>query len=387
MDKGNIGGSPTQGVRQGGSRWPIGEAWGVDMGGSAGPRGSWPPRGTWNPTAGRSGLGPSPTTRPWRPTGSPTSGPWRATATSPNRPWRSTPAPHRGSPRRPPRSLGPGFGLFLLVAATVVGGLVWRTASSSDIAVPPVITATAAPSAEPTSELPSGQPPDDGLPAWSPSPLPSASGDDHLEEKTAAIYAAQFPAVAGCPDPAVPADEHELVKTSTEQVRCLEEAWAPVLQALGIEVGSVRVFAAEEGDMGPCGEFTDAWGDYCTAGGGIIRMSVELLDEARPYLVKDVVNHEFGHRLQHLAGLFTQESMTELRRVELQAECLGWAQAGRDSTMSLDAQLLDELPWLYAEESDTHGSRESRTTWAMRGIYGETVGACNTWVAPDDWVS
>lgn len=345
--------SRARGVRQETARGSIGNPWGVGMAGSAGRlRDPWPPRGTFGLTTSRSGFGPASGSRPWGAAGASPAGSWRTTGGSSHgwdapvrhsdRPWGSaTTRPGQRPSRRPPRRSGPGIGVLLLIAAAVFGGVVWRSASG-DIAFPPAITETPVPTAMASaSGLPGGEPPDDGLPAWSPSPLPSANGSDHLEEQTAAIYAAGFPAVDGCPDSGVPTDERQMVEISTKQVRCLEEAWAPTLAALGIDVGSVRVYSAEDGDMGPCGEFTDAAGDYCTAGGGIIRMSVELLDDSRPYLVKDVVNHEFGHRLQHLTGLLAQESMTGLRRVELQAECLGWGQAARDSAMSLDEKLLD----------------------------------------------
>nr|BFE87107.1 hypothetical protein GCM10020093_097080 [Planobispora longispora] len=106
--------------------------------------------------------------------------------------------------------------------------------------------------------------------------------------------------------------------------------------------------------------------------------------------------HEYAHHVQAIVGISAQDGSEVFdeawsRRLELQADCLA-AAALRD----VQPYLLNDLRRSLAHGTETdateedaaeqrasHGSSRSGALWMLRGQREGTVGACNTWKAPE----
>ncbi|HRA04571.1 MAG TPA: hypothetical protein PK963_04230 [Arachnia sp.] len=200
----------------------------------------------------------------------------------------------------------------------------------------------------------------------------------------------------GCPPPATTLTEEAWRGAVTAQWDCVHAAWEPVLRGLGWPTTRPAVeFFTGEGSGSGCG-YLEAPAFYCSADDGVVHFGEGHLRMAESWdlAVNEMVNHEYGHHLQHLAGI-TDVKLSlppdgELeRRSELQAIC--WSAM---MTAHNDAVTLNEVTYSsWVGRLDTmlvdgvHGSRESIQHWGLRGLYAATAGDCNAWVAPPEAVA
>ncbi|WP_410789713.1 neutral zinc metallopeptidase [Kribbella sp. C-35] len=227
------------------------------------------------------------------------------------------------------------------------------------------------------------------------------------------IYSAgEVPAVA-CVLPDVALRSQKAVQQYLNAFQgCLQRAWKPVVVRAGVKFRTSAVYAVREGSKTACGTFAKKdHAYYCPEDSGIYFDWAELVDweeyghVAAQLYTQVTMAHEFGHHVQQLVGISTYYDdrwgevtgaahLEPMRRHELQASCFGSAFLGANQT-SLDlygaryeayrseASYGDHPP---ATERD-HGSPQSNAEWASAAFGAESPAACNTWVAPAEWVS
>lgn len=308
----------------------------------------------------------------------------------------------------------------LILAAVITVGLVVADRRGRESVEPPPSTPTVAPTPTPSMErtwTPSPRPTptpsptavpsvtvaaDPGARSWELPPmtwpaLPAADPDSPL-------YAAQvtpldaLPPVTlkGCPEPATTPTEEEWKAAVSAQWSCLHAAWVPVYEQLGWSVTEPEVlFYPGSGSNSECG-YLSAPAFYCSAGEGKVYFGQEHFEMATAWdlSINEMVNHEYGHHLQKLAGITATklslggDSENE-RRAELQATCWSAMQTWHNRSFEFDE--ADLASWNQRletmREDGVHGSRASLTSWGTRGLYAKTVGDCNTWVATAEDVS
>jgi uncharacterized protein len=196
---------------------------------------------------------------------------------------------------------------------------------------------------------------------------------------------------------------------------CLNRVWEPVLRAANLPfVEPGLSFPAGRDWHSACGSGTaDQWSAFYCAADNTIYMPFEGLQTeqygAHPGIYLAVFAHEYGHHVQDLSGVLgaareqqydagpdTPEGLRISRRIELQADCFGgmfWSAAtGRGS---VDRTMLDEAVHDrttrgddngLAERAD-HGTGAHVQSWTLQGLERNRTAECNTWKAPDDWVS
>ncbi|MFT3889178.1 MAG: hypothetical protein QM713_13570 [Arachnia sp.] len=229
---------------------------------------------------------------------------------------------------------------------------------------------------------------------WEPLPDPDPVSP-LFPAQSAAINDLPVVPLTGCPTPRVVDDVEDWQAAVEEHWRCVHNSWLPVLaeQHLPTARPAVRFFSGDGADS-DCGH-VDAPAFYCAAGGGTVYFGDRHLAQARTWdlAVDEMVTHEYGHHLQALFGitaarLVAPGGLQLERRSELQAVC--WSAA---MTRSNDAVTFDEAAydgWVARlgrmREDAAHGTRASLRSWGTRGLYAETMGDCNTWVAPPEAV-
>lgn len=209
------------------------------------------------------------------------------------------------------------------------------------------------------------------------------------------LYSIPVPDLGGCPAPRTVASMPELEEEVRAQIACVQDAWRPVLEANGLDATEIPV-TIYRGDSvtTPCGEISCP-AVYCPSDGGGIYIGEGSLESATWFVlgVKGVVNHEYAHHLQFLAGVLdAQHSIgavsDSVRRIELQATCLGYAMIAHDDSVpgsSLDTEA--DLLMGSVIGDDLHGSPGSVAYWGSRGLDAGTLADCNTWVAEAGAVS
>lgn len=303
--------------------------------------------------------------------------------------------------------------LVLVMALVLVGLRGWR--SDPEVAQDPVTTPTAN-QATSRSKSPEDRQPgrttepsqdstvgDSGgrgwtLPARTWEPLPTLEPSDqywnHLQ--TADIYGQSPATLIGCLEPATVQTEDDYRAAVRAQWDCVHAAWVPVYEAMGWSTVEPAVeFYPGKGSKSECG-YLEAPAFYCSAGDGTVYFGGDHLVMAQKWdlSVNEMVNHEYGHHIQSLAGLTSAKQQvvgTEdiERRSELQATC--WSAMMTYHNSSIDFDQDDYDSWQARLETmlvdGVHGSRESLLYWGTRGLYAETLGDCNTWAVESDYVS
>ncbi len=190
-------------------------------------------------------------------------------------------------------------------------------------------------------------------------------------------------------------------------VRCLEQAWRPMLSAAGVQSRLPAMNMDNDPGQTPCGAldpdslFT-AW--YC-AGDETMYLPLERMTEwdgGKPYLHLGLVAHEYAHHVQQQGGLLepayqrmvdvgmeTPQGREISRRLELQANCFAGlflgAIADNGSVTRLETSTAVD-GYRYAGLSPTHGDVTAQTRWISHGYSKGNLSACDTWAAPADQV-
>lgn len=191
-------------------------------------------------------------------------------------------------------------------------------------------------------------------------------------------------------------------KHLTAMLNCLNASWSAQLKKVGLPFRSPKIrFIAKPTRV--CGSAWDEGvaGLYC----GGERLLVILVDEdatedpADPVTLH-ILAHEYAHHIQNLTGISASyedmptrtkaQALTQSRRLELQADCLGAAFL-RSIWASQEYQDEDwqEVLDLFQESGDeafgkerSHGNGKNKVAWLRKGFAAASPAACNTWTAP-----
>lgn len=338
------------------------------------------------------------------------------------------PQPRRALPSEPEPTLQPlragaaALAVVLVAALAVVGALLaGRTTLQADpatasVAPPmwqPVVTPdpavrTTPPGAGPTpasvtTPLASATPSDDPAPPqggapqlpereWE--PLPSADpGSPFYAAQVTGLEDVDVPVLEGCPPPRPVASEAEWRVAVQEQWSCVHSSWLPVIAGFGWDTTEPPVeFYAGEGTDSSCGYFA-APAFYCSTGVGTVFFGEAhyRMASAWDLSVNEMVNHEYGHHLQSLAGITAARIAVpgvtdQERRSELQALCWSAAMTVHNPEVDFGSQALRSWNRRLASmvAGGDHGTRDSIRYWGTRGLYATSMGECNTWVAEED---
>ncbi|WP_245788408.1 neutral zinc metallopeptidase [Amycolatopsis marina] len=287
------------------------------------------------------------------------------------------PIPPRNSPFAVVGVLGLVLGLVLAVAMVGRG-------------VSPVVGVAVPASPGPADPVP-------GLPPGDPEPVPVIElGTNPLLAEGRAL-----PAVA-CDLPGIGSGDAELRSFYAAALRCLDDAWEPVLAAAGepfAEAG-LEVTAEAPSECGDPPDEAEATAFYCGWDEVIYMPQERLLATVglnrSAHLA--VLAHEYGHHVQLLSGIMYAlgEELTGVeegapaeleltRRTELQANCFAGlflaAAAGRGSISEGQAQVAVE-DFANSADSDTHGTLANQIAWARAGFAAEGTADCNTFDVP-----
>ena len=210
------------------------------------------------------------------------------------------------------------------------------------------------------------------------------------------LYGAAFPDLSGCRSPAELTTFAEMETYTTQDLACVQAAWQPILADYGLSAATVPHYYFDTVDStSPCGTVSGSPAFYCTFNGGTMYFGSGLLEDSRydPLWAKKTVGHEYGHHLQSINGFW--DSMFELghsneldRRIEIQAECVGYATIRHSDNITWDRALYDTLEPKMRNvlEDGVHGSPDSLAYWGTRGFHGAVLGDCNTWVVGPELV-
>ncbi|MDO5737073.1 MAG: hypothetical protein Q4P15_11425 [Propionibacteriaceae bacterium] len=335
-------------------------------------------------------------------------------------PWGGPPpgfTPPESAAPRPWAGIGIGVVAALVAVALVLGfaaPILFDSTEPAQVptAVPmsplatPVQRPTGTPTLQPSTPPPSptrDAMPEPGAAQWqlpesSWEPLPTPAPEDELwKELQAFVFLDAAPAVlVGCPEPQTVETEGEFRQLVREQWHCVHAAWLPEIEAMGwSSVEPAVEFYAGAGATSECG-YLDAPAFYCSSGDGRAYFGSGHMDMAMEWdlSINEMVNHEYGHHLQNLAGITLAKLMLEPsneieRRTELQATC--WSAAMTRNSRDVAFSEVDWDSWQQRLETmvldGVHGSRESIRYWGTRGLYAETMGDCNTWAVEASEVS
>ncbi|GAA2871752.1 neutral zinc metallopeptidase [Streptosporangium fragile] len=204
-----------------------------------------------------------------------------------------------------------------------------------------------------------------------------------------------------CPEQPVHNDDAETAEIYLDFfLDCLNEAWGYQFAKAKLPFSKPRFQATtRSGVETGCGRFPkDAQAVYCPRNKKItFHLSKGILSEATELFLLEVMAHEYGHHVQQLSGIMTafnsrkyrtdKAYLTELRKIELQAECLSGAFIG-SIWRSLNRRQSDFSYVLRAAyDTSSHGKAKNIAYWLTRGFDQESPGACNTFSAPASKVS
>lgn len=256
--------------------------------------------------------------------------------------------------------------------------------------------------------MPGGGP----LPSTSTTETPRPRAVQRLADHPLLTRSAALPQVT-CELPEFGISDEELSAYYTDGVRCLDQAWGPLLAEANLPFDPPALNTSPDLTGGPCGEAPspdEAVAYYCGRNRTIYMPSRRLRENGggdRPATHLATLAHEYGHHVQAMSGILraadtkiiaagekTPAGLEMSRRIELQANCFAGmflAAAGGRGSISDDLARLAEEDFGYAveepEEKNAHGSPDNQARWAVNGFEAGTASACNTYTASADEVA
>lgn len=255
----------------------------------------------------------------------------------------------------------------------------------------------------------------DTAPVDFPKPTTYGEATDWLQNNP--IYSASIPAPTRCESQPIDlenASDAQLEQHFNELTGCLMRAFDEPMQQAGYVLPrpSVTIYSSEIATR--CGTMPMYNAAYCTADQQIYYAS--NLPEIIPseldgtlYAVESVVAHEFAHHIQNRTGILISSAAWEqnsneagannfARRLEVQADCFaGQFINSAGPSVGIDEERSNRLSLLFYAIGDdvltgdpnidgNHGHGDSRRNWYWQGYSNTSMGACNTYVAPDSEV-
>jgi predicted metalloprotease len=256
-------------------------------------------------------------------------------------------------------------------------------------------------------------PPDQSPP---PIPVPQTYGEAEQLISKNRFYNQTVPVPVRCdsePINVVTASDAQLKSHFEGLMECLVRVWEPpVTEADWIIVRPTVTIYGEELTT-KCGK-SGINAFYCSADQQVYYS--DRLPEALPSVRRNkwtadiVMAHEFGHALQgrtgilisaHALGQDSNDKGTELeytRRLETQADCFsGMFLRAVSQSIGVQESDLEGISQIYFAIGDdtltgkpdiigNHGLARSRKYWGEQGLSTNSVGTCNTFVAPSKYV-
>ncbi|TDO58127.1 putative metalloprotease [Kribbella sp. VKM Ac-2571] len=263
----------------------------------------------------------------------------------------------------------------------------------------PTTTASESPSPSP-SESPSTSP--------SPSTPRGPTADEVV--KGSRLYTVGPLAASKCAEPpfapiTVPAAQQYYNRL----LPCLNRTWWLAMKKANLPFRNPKAVVYVGKAPSPCGVQRSARAAYCGANETIyLPFTVDNgYYKSNPVytraLMLNTFVHEYGHHIQKLSGILAssmarQKSMTpnqkltESRRRELQATCLGAAYLGANAQyIPMNGVLLNNWKFLISHSGDDysrprihdHGNRVSNYQWSITGYNTKKPDSCNTFTAAD----
>ncbi|GAA3087525.1 neutral zinc metallopeptidase [Streptosporangium carneum] len=203
-----------------------------------------------------------------------------------------------------------------------------------------------------------------------------------------------------CEEQPVQPDDLDAARVYLEfVVDCLNVSWQDQLTKAKIPFSKPKfATTSRAGVPTGCGKFPrGAQAVYCPLNKKItFLLDPGILSQATELFLFEVIAHEYGHHVQQLTGIMStlnrryksqKAALAEVRKIELQAECLSGAFIG-SVWRSLNRRESD-LSYVIQAAYDTasHGKRVNIAYWIKRGFDQESPDACNTFTAPKSKVS
>ncbi|MFI5734155.1 neutral zinc metallopeptidase [Kribbella sp. NPDC051587] len=225
------------------------------------------------------------------------------------------------------------------------------------------------------------------------------------------IYTAGKLAAVSCKEPAYRPDSRENVASYFEaMIKCLDNAWKPIVTKAGFEFGTPRLIIFDDGNETACGIQKEV-ASYCAdEQGGSVTMPwqgfVDDYPKDKAGTAVDMLQSiafVYGVHVQNLTGILdasdnvrdrAKNKAAELeqdRRQALQGNCFAAAFVGAaKASYPLQGQLAQHWTYLINHSGDEndkkqprdHGSIKSHAWWMGQGFAKTDPGTCNTFGAP-----
>lgn len=312
------------------------------------------------------------------------------------------PQPPGGRRRKKKKLTRPLLIGLVALAVLVVGTgitLIVRNAGGGDAEAKQTPTAPASESPTP-SETPS------------PSPTPTAPRGPTVDEvvKGSRLYTIGPVAASKCAEPPfAPVTVPAAQQYYSRLLPCLNRTWWLAMKKANLPFRNPKTIVYVGKLSSPCGMQRSVRAAYCPANETIyLPFTVDNQAYTRnPVYARAIMlntfAHEYGHHIQKLSGILAssltrQKSMspnqqlTESRRRELQATCLGAVYLGANAAfIPMKGPLLANWKVLIAHMGDDyarprihdHGNRVSNYQWSVTGFNSKKPDSCNTFTAAD----
>ncbi|MBB6566491.1 hypothetical protein HPO96_21635 [Kribbella sandramycini] len=315
----------------------------------------------------------------------------------------------RKKPRKTPRVLL--IGLVVLAVLVVGTGITLLVGSLGDDEQP---QAGNTPSAGP-SETPSPTPSAPTTPVEQPSPPPTpTTAKQDAIVLNSNLYGVGLLGPSKCKEPPFAPTSYQLAQAYYNQLLgCMNITWGVAMKKIKVKYRAPKVAVYNGRINTACGRQGGVRAAYCGVNETIY---MPYAPDARAYksnpvyaraLMLSTFAHEYGHHIQKRTGVLTAsieraqtmspaDKLTESRRRELQATCLGAAYLGINSAfLPITGPLLTSYRFLISHTGDEyarprthdHGNAKSNYQWNIAGFNTKKPGSCNTFKAGRDRVA
>ncbi|WP_405064513.1 neutral zinc metallopeptidase [Kribbella sp. NBC_01505] len=225
------------------------------------------------------------------------------------------------------------------------------------------------------------------------------------------IYTTGKLAAVSCKEPSYRPNSREDVFSYYEaMIKCLDNAWKPVVTKAGFEFNSPRLIIFDDGNETACG-IQEKVASYCAdeQGGSVTMPWQGLVDDYAKNKAATRINmlqsiaFVYGVHVQSLTGILESSDnvhdvaknkageLEQDRRQALQANCFAAVFVGAaKASFPIQGPLGQQWTYLVTHTGDEnnkkeprdHGSLKSHATWMGQGYAKTDPGTCNTFGAP-----
>ncbi|MFF0338140.1 neutral zinc metallopeptidase [Kribbella sp. NPDC004875] len=309
-----------------------------------------------------------------------------------------------GGRRRKQKKLSRGLLIGLVVLAVLVVGsgvtLIVRSVGGGND--PQAKDSPSAPASESPSQSES--------PSASPSTTAPRGPTADEVVKGSKLYTVGPVSAAACKEPPfAPVTVAAAQQYYARLLPCLNHTWWLALTKVKLPFRNPKAVVYVGKTPSPCGIQRSVRAAYCGANETIyLPFAVDnRYYKSNPVYARAIMlntfAHEYGHHVQKLSGILAasmtrqatmtpNQKLTESRRRELQATCLGAAYLGSNAAaIPMSGPLLVNWKFLISHSGDDyarprvhdHGNRVSNYQWSIAGFNSKQPNSCNTFTAAD----